>query len=353
MMKLSNHAKREIVQIVCAFVLALSVSYVVLLLTSSKPNEAFLLMTVSPLKNMRYFGNVLELTVPLAFSGVSASLLFKSGLFNMGGEGIFYLSGILATVVATLPIPGSLLHSCLVILAASLFGALLACISGFFKAKYNANELVTSLMLNTIFYGIGFYILKSKLKDMDITGVASAAFKDTAKLSVIIPRTHVTTGLLLAIAVTGVVYYIYAKTKLGYTIKMTGINKEFAGYAGMNFFGLTMIVHMMSGAIAGMGSSVHLMSMYDRFTWAALPGYGFDGCLVAMLGKNHPIGAFVAAFFLSYLRTGSDIMARNTDVPVEMVAIVETVLVLMITADFISKRLKQRAILQKGGLSHE
>lgn len=351
MKKLSNKVKYEIVQITTAIVIALLITLVVLFATSEEPLLAFTKLISAPLTNMRYFGNVLELMVPLAFAGISASLLFRSGLFNMGGEGIFYISGIVATVLASRSLGNSFAHSMIVILGASIFGGLIACISGFFKAKYGADELVTSLMLNTILYGIGFYILKTYLKDMAVTGVASEAFKDTARLDVLIPKTRVTTGFILLIIVTLVIWFIYKKTKLGYMIKMTGINKEFAKYSGMSFFALTMIVHFMSGFIAGMGSSVHLMSMYERFTWSALPGYGFDGCLVAMLGKNHPIGAFVAAFGLSYLRTGSDIMARSIDVPVEMIAIVEMSLVLLITADFLVKRFKRKKAVEGGSIN--
>lgn len=348
MKKLSGKAKNEMIQITAAILIALLITLAVLFLTSKEPMYAFTKLITAPVQNLRYFGNVLELMVPLAFAGISASLLFRSGLFNMGGEGIFYISGIVATVVATKATGNGFVHSFLVILAASIFGGLIACISGYFKAKYDASELVTSLMLNTILFGVGFYLLKSKMKDMDVTGVASKPFAETAKLSIIIPKTNVTTGFLILIVVTAIVWFIYKKTKLGYTIKMTGINKEFAKYSGMSFFALTMIVHFMSGFIAGMGSSIHLMSMYERFTWSALPGYGFDGCLVAMLGKNHPIGAFVAAFGLSYLRTGSDIMARNTDVPVEMIAIVEMALVLLITADFIVKHINRKKAIAGG-----
>lgn len=352
MNKLSSKTKNEIIQILTAIAMALIVTLIVLFLTSEEPLYAFTKLITAPVANIRYFGNVIELLVPLAFAGLSASLLFRSGLFNMGGEGIFYISGIVATVIATKQIGNSFIHSFVVILAASLFGGLIACISGFFKAKYDASELVTSLMLNTILFGIGFYILKTKLKDMSVTGVASAPFLETAKLTTIIPKTNVTTGFLILLLTTAFIWFISNKTKLGYTIKMTGINKNFAKYSGMNFFALTIIVHFMSGFIAGMGSSIHLMSMYDRFTWSSLPGYGFDGCLVAMLGKNRPIGAFVAALGLSYLRTGSDIMARNSDVPVEVVAIVEMVLVLLITADFIISYLKRKKAMA-GGITNE
>jgi simple sugar transport system permease protein len=342
-------SKNAVIQIIAAVIIALALSFVVLLLTSSEPVKAFLQLLFSPLTNMRYFGNVLELMTPLAFTGIGAAMLFRSGLFNMGGEGIFYISGLLAAVLAALPLGGNILHPTLVILAATVFGGFLACISGFFKVKYNANELVTSLMLNSIFFGIGFYILKTNLKDMKVTGVASALFLETAKLPVLIPRTRVTTGFILLCLAAFLVWFIMTRTKLGYMVKMTGFNREFAVYSGMSISFLTLTVHFLSGSLAGMGSAVHLLSTYSRFTWSALPGYGFDGCLVAMLGKNSPSGAFAAAFVLSYLRTGADIMARTTDVPVEMVSIVEMVLVLMITADFLIKYLAKRDALKSGG----
>jgi simple sugar transport system permease protein len=342
-------SKNAVIQITAAVFIALVLSFGVLLLTSSEPVKAFRQLLFSPLTNVRYFGNVLELMTPLAFTGIGAAMLFRSGLFNMGGEGIFYISGLLAAVLAAKPLGGNILHPAMVIAAAALLGGFLACISGFFKVRYGANELVTSLMLNSIFFGIGFYILKTKLKDMAVSGVASALFLETAKLPVLIPRTHVTTGFLLLCAAAFLVWFVMARTRLGYMIKMTGFNRDFAVYSGMSISLLTLTVHFLSGSLAGMGSAVHLLSLYSRFTWSALPGYGFDGCLVAMLGKNSPAGSFAAAFILSYLRTGADIMARTTDVPVEMVSIVEMVLVLMITADFLIKYLAKRDALKSGG----
>jgi simple sugar transport system permease protein len=343
--RISSRTKNAGIQLAAAVVIALTISFAVLCLTSSEPVTAFGKMLFSPVMNMRYFGNVLELMVPLAFTGISTALLFRSGLFNLGGEGIFYISGLLAAVLAARPLGGNMLHPLIVILGASLLGGLLACISGFFKAKYQANELVTSLMLNTIFFGVGFYILKTRLRDLEVIGVASALFLDTAKLPVIIPRTHVTTGFILLCAAAFIIWFIMSRTKLGYMIKMTGLNKDFAVYSGMSISGLILTVHFLSGSLAGMGSAVHLLSLFTRFTWSALPGYGFDGCLAAMLGKNSPAGTFAAAFVLSYLRTGADIMARSTDVPVEMVSIVEMVLVLVITADFLIKYLNKRDAL--------
>jgi simple sugar transport system permease protein len=141
-------------------------------------------------------------------------------------------------------------------------------------------------------------------------------------------------------------------TKLGYTIRMTGLNKNFARYSGMNAFWLFLVVHFISGFIGGVGSSVELLGMYNRFQWSALPGLGFTGALMAMLGRNHPVGVVAAAFAISYLRTGADIMARTTDVPVEIVAVVEAVVVLFVSSQYFLRKYHERALIKKGGEQH-
>ena len=108
------------------------------------------------------------------------------------------------------------------------------------------------------------------------------------------------------------------------------------------------MVHILSGCIAGLGSAVEILGISDRFTWSALPGYGFDGALVAMIGRNHPIGSVFAALGLAYLRTGCMITARNTDVPSEVACIVEITLVLLITSDIVLRRYKQKKIMERG-----
>jgi len=94
------------------------------------------------------------------------------------------------------------------------------------------------------------------------------------------------------------------------------------------------------------------LGMYNRFQWSALPGLGFTGALMAMLGRNHPVGVVVAAFAISYLRTGADIMARTTDVPVEIVAVVEAVVVLFVSSQYFLRKYHERALIKKGGEQH-
>lgn len=338
----------EILKTLVVIALTILVSFVVLLIFSEQPVYSFQLLLMGPILNMRNFGNVIETTLPIAFAGISTALLFKSGLFNLGAEGIFYFSGIVATSVAVLPMQIGKLQLLLALVAAAVAGAGAASISGFFKAKYDANELVISLMMNTILYGIGFYILKKQLKDPDSIGIVSLPFAENAKLSKIIPGTRVSSGLLVLLLVMVCVWLILYKTKYGYAMRITGYNKAFAIYSGINFFAITLGVHLLSGAIAGLGAAVEVLGLLDRFSWSTLPGYGFDGALIAMIGRNHPIGSVVAAFGIAYLRTGCMIVARNTDVPSEVVCIIEITLVLLITSDLVLRRYRQKKVMERG-----
>jgi general nucleoside transport system permease protein len=349
---LANERIFEVVKMAAAVLLALILTFVLLLIFSAQPLESFSKMLFAPLTKVRYMGNVIETMIPLSFAGLATALLFRTKLFNLGTEGIFYFCGVVTAAVATQTMSSALIHPFVTILISGLVGGLIALIPGFFKAKYNTNELVTSLMMNSILFGLGLFIIKNFMQALDVPGVASHLFQATAKLPVIIPSTRIHFGIVILIITVIALQLMLFHTKLGYTIRMTGLNKNFARYSGMNAFWLFLVVHFISGFIGGVGSSVELLGMYNRFQWSALPGLGFTGALMAMLGRNHPVGVVAAAFAISYLRTGADIMARTTDVPVEIVAVVEAVVVLFVSSQYFLRKYHERALIKKGGEQH-
>lgn len=342
----------EVIKLFAAIFVALGITFAVLCVSSSTPIDSFVTLLTAPLTKLRYFGYVFETMVPLAFAGLATSLLFRTGLFNLGTEGVYYISGVVTAIVSNHVLGNYILDPIITITISGIVGGLIAMIPGYFKAKYNANELVTSLMMNSILFGVGLFIIKTFIKATDVPSIASEKFMITAKLPVIIPGTRVHLGIIILIVVTILVYILLFKTKLGYAIRMTGLNKDFAKYSGMSAFALFLSVHFISGFIAGMGSSIELLGMYERFTWTVLPGLGFTGALMAMLGKNNPIGVFIAAFGISYLRAGAEIMSRSSDVPVELVAIVEAILVLLISSQYFLRKWRERVLL-KEGTAHE
>ena len=110
---------------------------------------------------------------------------------------------------------------------------------------------------------------------------------------------------------------------------------------------MIILAHLIAGAIAGMGGTIEILGMHDRFRWAALPGLGFDGAMVAMLARNNPLAVLGAAFFIAYMRIGADIMSRQVDVPAEMAFIIQAVMILLISADRFLYGFEQRQLLKK------
>lgn len=348
----TNDRPFEALRLLSAIFFALLISFVVLCFVSNNPVDDFILLLTYPLKGKFYFGYVLVKMVPLTFAGLATLLFFRASLFNLGTEGVFYISGVIMTFFAINPITGiGIIDTIICILVASLAGGLISLIPGYLKAKWNADVLVISLMMNTILYYIGLWIVKTFLQAPGVSGNASANFIKDVTLPVIWKGTQVTAGIIIAIAMVILVFILMYKTKLGYQLRMTGSNARFATYSGMSAFGLMLVIHFISGSLAGMGSAVELLGNYQRFSWAVLPGLGFTGALMAMMGKNNPIGVLIAAFGISYLRASAQLLANVSPViDVKFISIVEVILTLLISSQYFLKSWRDKQLIkEKGG----
>ena len=330
-----------------ALFIAFMTAFLIIALCSAEPILSIRTFVIGPFSQGRYIGNIIELVIPLIFSGLAMSVLFKAALFNLGAEGVFYISGaLISTVAIFIPMPVGL-HQTVIILMGSVVGIVVMLIPGYLKAKYNASELVTSLMLNNILFGLGTYLLSRFLRDPTVGAQVSYRFEPTALLPRIIPGTRIHLGLVIALVCIVLVYFFIYKTKWGYEIRITGANKKFAGYSGINTFKVIVLAHVVAGILAGMGGAVQVIGIHRRFEWVSLPGYGFDGAMIAMLANNDPLGVLGAAMFVAYLRIGADMVARLSDVPTEMISILQCIILLLVSAERFLHRYKRKWI-EKG-----
>lgn len=337
----------EAIRTAAVIVIALVIAFLIISLVSNQPVKTIGIFLLEPFSTKGHIGNVIEMAIPLMFTGLAVSLLFRANMFNLGAEGIFYFSGVVATVLAIHLSLNSWLHPLVAILAGSIVGALLSAIPGILKAKWNANELVTSLMFNNILFGVGLYLLNYHLRDAKAFANVSFKFEKTAQLSKLFTGTRIHTGLIIVLVLIVLAHLFLYRTKWGYELRMTGVNRDFARYSGMKTAKVIILVHLIAGFIAGMGGSVEVLGMYSRFQWTSLPGYGLDGALVAMLAKNNPLSVIVSALFLAYIRIGADLMARLSDVPSEMISIIQAVIILLISAEQFLKFWKNRMLLKE------
>jgi len=265
----------------------------------------------------------------------------------MGAEGSFFLGAITAAAVATklsLPSPLNIIAA---ILAGAAIGAVFCFIPAIMKAKLNASELVSSLMLNYVALFTGLFFLNYFLRDPDFGMLASYQIPKSAKLVQFIPKTRIHTGIFIVIALIILVYIFLYKTKSGYAIRVVGQNEKFANFSGIQVGGAIVLSQVLGGAIAGIGGSVELLGMYDRFQWTSLPGYGWDGIIIAILARNKPHFVPLAAFFLAYLRIGSGIMARTTDVQNELITMIQAIMIMLVTATALLEKLKHKKVIKE------
>ena len=205
-------------------------------------------------------------------------------------------------------------------------GALWSGIAGWLKASRGVNEVISTIMLNWIAYYLANFMVrvvmvqKGENRSKDILPSASASIEWLDKL---MDHARVHWGTLVAIACAGIFYYILWKTRQGFELRASGYNADAAKYAGINVKGSIVKAMMISGAFAGLGGAFETLGVFKSMAvMNALPGYGFDGIAVSLLGGNNPFGIVLGAILFGFLSYGSAGMSFEADVPNEIIRIV-------------------------------
>lgn len=337
----------EMLRMMMAIFISLLIVFMIILLISNEPLSALKDFVFGPLTSVRRFGNVIEGMTPLMFTGLAVIILFKPGLYNLSMEGAFFM-GMVASCAVSLSIgaPGKM-TLILAVAAGALVGAVVCFIPGVLKVKAHANELVTSLMMNYICLFLGLFIINQYFYDPSQNSSYSYKFPEGCVLDRIVAGTRINQGTIIAIVTVIVIWLLVNKTSFGLKANLVGENSNMADYCGIDSGTTIIFTQIVGGLLAGLGGSVHLFGMFERFQYSALPGYGWDGVLIAIVARRKPQFVPFAALFLSYLRIGADIMSRNSDIPFEIVNIIQAVMVLLISATAILGGLKKRLIIKE------
>jgi len=339
----------DVAGIVGSAVLAIVCGFVIILLVSDQPFQAISSFLAGPLSNAFHLSTVINKAIPLVFTGLALAVVFQANVFSMGAEGQLYVGGF-AGALAALYVTGIpvWLHVPLILLCAIAGGVLFGAIAGVLKARWDANEVVTTLMLNYVAIIMTSYLVNNVFKDPASGGYARMAFFDRdlllPKLSGTFP---VHAGIFLAVAAVILVYVLLYKTKIGYELRLVGKNDKFARYGGILTKRVVVVSVMISGGLAGLAGIVELLGVHGTYKDNFSVGLGFDGIIIALLARNHPIGVLLSALFYAYLQVGGQIMQAESDVSRELAIIIQVLLVLFVSAQAVFGYLKQRAILRQ------
>ena len=263
-------------------------------------------------------GDMLFRATPLIMAGLSVSVAFKTGLFNIGAPGQ-YLMGTMTSLAIALSIPSDKVPTWIIwmiaFLAAMVAGALWGAIPGFVKAVFNINEVIACIMTNWIAANLVTWFFDGSVFCNQVeAGKTGYIYKTsyngvaTVKLGLdkVFKGSQVNGGIIIAIVIAVLVYIMMNKTTLGYQLKACGANRHAAKYAGIKDKRNIILSMGIAGALASAGGALYFLAGNTEFFWStyqSLPATGFNGIPVALLALNNPIGVIFSGIFMAMLST--------------------------------------------------
>ncbi len=320
--------------------LAFVISGILIWAIGENPWNAVKLMVEGAFGSSYGWGYTLYYATNFIFTGLAVAVAFQARLFNIGGEGQAAMAGLgVALVCLYIPWP----HWSLALLGASLgaafFGAAWAFIPAWLQARRGSHIVITTIMFNFIAASVLGYFLVNVLRPQGTMDPASARFPADIRL----PRLHemlepfgipfststpANIALFLALAMCFAVWFMLWRTRLGYQIRTFGESQTAAEYAGISPVKITVYTMLISGGLAGLMAVNSVMGEQQRLVLNAVEGAGFIGIAVALMGRNHPFGVFLAAILFGFLYQGGAELALWTNIPRELIVVIQALVIL-------------------------
>lgn len=340
-MKALENKFKSLVGILIPVLAAFIIGAVLIISIGENPLLTYKMMIEKSLFSASGITKTLHFAAPLILTGLAIAITFKANIFNMGVEGAAVLGGFFACVVGfSLKGLPSILHVTLCLLTGMITGMIFCLIPALLKAYFKVDEMVVTLMLNYVVVELVKYLAQGVYRDPASGYVATYAISKSAMFNKLF-GTDITMFFLITLIVFAIIYIVFNKTKLGYEITVIGKNPEFAEAMGMKVSKNIIKIMLISGALSGLAGAGYLMSEKYRFTldFSGNPGLGWDGMLIALLGNHNPVGVLVASIFYAALKTGSEYIGIYTNVPKDIVAIIQGILILFLSVKFINERI--------------
>lgn len=310
---------------ILAIVLGILIGSIILLLSGTNPVEAYKVIFLGAFGKPKYISWTIVKAVPLILTGLSVAFAFNTGLFNIGAEGQYIVGSIGALVVGLLLDLPPVIHGLVALLVGALCGYIWGALVGLLKAKFQVNEVISSIMMNWIAFYLSNYLLSFPIL-RSIESDNSYPIKETASIKIAgawkmsesgraylaghkflkdILNPPLNFGIIIAILAAIVVWYILKKTTLGYELRAVGFNEKAAEYGGIDINKSIVKSMGIAGILAGLAGAITVLGVSgDIGIMAAQEGYGFDGMAVALIAGNNPLGTIPAALLYAGLTYG-------------------------------------------------
>lgn len=307
-----------LISLLLSVVLAFVIGAVILAIAGFSPGKAYLAMLNGAFSSARHIGDLLEYAMVLCLCGLACVL----GAIVACQVGV-WLDGLTPWLV--LPLAA---------LAAMAAGGLYALIPGVLKVKVKVNEVITTIMLNTVAASFCQYLAKGPWKNANKNMVAA-----TEQLNArywfggLIGGSNLSTAILAAAVLALVIWYVMQKTSRGYEMKLTGQNERFARFIGIRTDRLVLVCMLLSGALCGLVGMFRVYGAEHLFRDSISRDYYFEGLMVAMIARYQPLAVVFLSLFFAALKIGAQGMELAAGVPNQIYLIIQTVVIFLMAAE--------------------
>jgi simple sugar transport system permease protein len=339
---------------VAAVFIAMIIAGLLLLVTGKNPIDAYGKMLHAGLTPVKLVESMQRAT-PLIIAAVAVAIGFKMNLFNIGVEGQFLIGMFFAAVVGAKVHMAAPLHVTFVIIIAMIAGAAWSGIAAYLKVKKGVNEVIATIMLNSIALSVIDWLFTSyfryqssasldvKSKPLPKTAWMPVLFTVTSKTGRSTQHQTLTSFVLIALVVVVLFWLVVYKSKFGFRLRASGYNAVAARTAGISSSRMIVVAMLMSGAVAGLAGLPYLLGESHAYGPSRPDGYGFNGIAVALLGRNHPAGIIAAAFLWGFLDSVSAPL-QIAKLPQSIVLVLKAIILItvVIVNEVVGRRVAKR-----------
>lgn len=334
-----------------SIIVGLLVGAVVMLVSGYDPVQGYTALWNGIFGDSYSIGNTIRQITPYILAGLAVAFAFRTGLFNIGVEGQLLMGWLAAAWVGYAVELPRVIHLPLAIIAAAVAGGLWALLVGFLKARLNVHEVISSIMLNYT----ALYITNAIIKSLSDGGFKTETVLPTATLRAqwlrdMTDNSSLHLGILVALAMVLVMWFLLEKTTRGYELKAVGFNQNAAEYAGMSVKKNIILAMTISGMFAGLAGAMEALGTFQNASIkAGFTGVGFDGIAVALLGANTPLGVVFGATLFGSLKYGALNMPNEAGIPEEIVSIIIALIIFFVACGYVIRLLLEKFGSKKEG----
>ena len=317
-----------------AIVLTLLAGSALFAALGANPWQGLNVFIVAPLASVRGWSELALKATPLILCGLGLAVCFRANVWNIGAEGQLIAGAIVGGGIALLATAESQRAWFVwVLLASMLGGALWASITAWLRDRFNANEILVSLMLVYVAQQLISWLVQGPWRDPNGYGFPqSELFTTAARLPIIVDGLRLNAGSAFALVAAAAVWWLLARSVIGFQLKVVGLAPRAAHYAGFSSRRSLWIALLISGSLAGLAGGLEVAGPIGQLTSTISPGYGFAAIIVAFVGRLHPLGVILASLVMALFYIGGELAQSRLGLPSALTGVYQGLLLFFLLA---------------------